>query len=130
MSKPFEHKRLEITLPVKKIIEIWEKEGLAAAIDAEVKNKKAQKKKKKSHKDGTPSILDHHFVLLKKKKAVPADNLLELVAGELDLAEAMQEAMIESDFLEVPSASIESPVKDIEDLLNKKSKDGETSGDN
>ena len=57
ISKPAEPKKLEITLPVKKIIEIWEKKGLAAAIEAEEKNKKAKKEKKKSRKSPFPAFV-------------------------------------------------------------------------
>ena len=44
IRKPTASQKLEITLPIKKIIEIWRKKGLNAAMDAEATNKAAQKK--------------------------------------------------------------------------------------
>lgn len=132
ISKPSEPKRLEITLPVKKIIEIWEKEGLAAAIEAEVKNKKAQKKKKKSRKDSLSSfgIPIDPLEIAKAKSRSDAFPSLRVPLEDFDIMSALQEAMIESAISNVPSDSVPEPETDIEDLLNKKSKDGETNGDN
>ena len=132
ISKPSEPKRLEITLPVKKIIEIWEKEGLAAAIEAEVKNKKAQKKKKKSRKDSLSSFIIpiDPLEIAKAKSRSDAFPSLRVPLEDFDIMSALQEAMIESAISNVPSDSVPGPETDIEDLLNKKSKDGETNGDN
>ena len=129
ISKPTEPKKLEITLPVKKIIEIWEKKGLEAAIEAEAKNKAAQKKKKKARKDPFPSLRIPSDPT-KGNPAVDAEDILRMLANSADIAEAMREAKIESAISDVPSDSFDSPGTDIEDLLNKKSKDGETNGDN
>ena len=88
VGMPSEPERLELTLPVKKIIEIWEKEDLAAAIEAEVKNKRAPKKKK-SRSGAFPPIKG------------PLD--------DLDIMRAVQEAMTECAILDVPSDSIPDP---------------------
>lgn len=129
ISKPTEPKKLVITLPVKTIIDIWEKKGLEAAIEAEAKNKVAQKKKKRARKESFsfPGILSDSA---EGKPSVDAEEMLSMFADSADIAEAMREAMIESAILDVPSDSFNSPDTDIDDLLNKKSKDGETSGDN
>lgn len=140
INKPSGPKRLEITLSVNKIIEIWEKDGLSAAIEAEMKNQKDLKKQKKSRKSSPPSLRDL-FGEESIKKALegsisdvatpklPFPSLRTLLSED-DIMSAAQEFKSESAITNVHSDAFRNPVTDIEDLLNKRAKDGKATGDN
>lgn len=129
INKPTEPKILEITLPVKKIIEIWEKKGLAAAIEVESKNKASQTKKKTARKSPL-SLFEVLSDSAEEKTAIGAGEMLRIFASSMGISEAMRESIIENAISDVPSDSYDSHRTDIEEFLNKKSKDGEQSGDN
>lgn len=82
-SKPKASKCFEITLPIKKIIDIWEKDGLSAAIEAEEKNRKPLKKN--TRKDPFPSFKSD--------------------ADIIDITSVMQEALIGRSISNVPSGN-------------------------
>ena len=156
INKPTEPKRLEITLPISQIIEIWEKDGLSAAIEAELKNQKALKKTKKPRKGPSPlgglfSVENIKKVLESENSSISIDTPMQAESkeeverketpshpfpslrdnlSEEDVKSAFEELKSESAITNVSSDAFRNLETDIEALLNKKAKDGKTTGDN